>query len=184
MIVPSVGHVPVCDLVVIHRLPFQGVCIDGTAGLQLPLLYLQVDDAIVFLEPQSRDDPRSLESVTSSGLCAFSLPVLFYVCDHWSHVEISVRMSALLVAQAEAVRAMPEQPSPPTVDFGGASGAALFSAQHSSVFVFYVFISSAAVGILKGQLDHKKSLKDEVFDFPSRMVFRSVCLRNNYQIWY
>lgn len=78
----------------------------------------------------------------------FSLPVVLDVSYGSSHVEIPIRVCALFVAKAKTVRAVPEEPPPPTVDFRASPGATLFPAQRSAVLVFYVLISAAGARIL------------------------------------
>lgn len=80
----------------------------------------------------------------------FSLVIGYVGCDA-SHVEVSVGKLALLIAQTEAVAAVPEQPPPPAVHLHSALGAALLAAEQPTIFVFDVLITTAAKGILKYQ---------------------------------
>lgn len=77
------------------------------------------------------------------------LLVIGYVGYNASHVKVSVGKLALLVTQAEAVAAVPEQPPPPAVHLYSALGTALLTAEHPSVFVFDILITTATKRILK-----------------------------------
>lgn len=79
------------------------------------------------------------------------LLVIGYIGYNTSHVNVSVRKLALLVAQAEAVAAVPEQPPPPAVHLHSALGTALLATKQPSVFVFNVLVTTAAKRILKYQ---------------------------------
>lgn len=67
-----------------------------------------------------------------------------------SEAEVSVGAGIVVVTIAEAVAAMPEQPSPPAIDFRRAFSASVFVAIHHAVLVLDIFVSPAAVSPLRG----------------------------------
>lgn len=77
-----------------------------------------------------------------------TLPIIVEVGKNRSHVEISVGIAALLVAQTKAVGAVPEHPPPPAVRLCGAPIATQFPPEDPAVLVFYIFISSVAERVL------------------------------------
>lgn len=67
---------------------------------------------------------------------------------HGSETEVTVRTRVVIVAIAEAVAAMPKEPSPPAVDFSCTPMTRAFVPVHEAVFVLDVLVSSVAVPIL------------------------------------
>lgn len=61
-----------------------------------------------------------------------------------SQTEIPIGLGACLVAHAHTVAAMPEQPTPPRVHLGRSPTAASLLAQHPSVLVLDVLVSTCA----------------------------------------
>lgn len=59
----------------------------------------------------------------------------------------------MIVTIAEAIAAMPEEPSPPAVDFACSSVAGILSSINLTIFVFNIFVSSVAVSILNNEMD-------------------------------
>lgn len=118
-------------------------------GQKPPLLDLQVDNSVIFHKSQTCYNPKITQvSVKFFKQFLRSLHVVLYVGDRGPQIDVSVRVLALFVAETHAVGAVPEQPTPPAVDFRGAARAALFSAQNSAVFVLDVLVTTTGLRVL------------------------------------
>ncbi|XP_055590598.1 E3 ubiquitin-protein ligase Ubr3-like [Uranotaenia lowii] len=86
----------------------KGGVIDLSPRKQLALLHNQMDDSILLHKPQTDfNEQHSL--------------IVGHVRNRLPHVDVTIGLGAGVVAQAEAVAAMPEQPPPPGIDLGGAA---------------------------------------------------------------
>lgn len=67
---------------------------------------------------------------------------------HGSETDVPIGTRIVIVAVAKAVAAMPEKPSPPTVDFGRLSATCVFLSINKTILVLNIFVSSVAASFL------------------------------------
>ena len=65
-----------------------------------------------------------------------------------SQIEVTIRAGVVIVAEAHAVAAVPEQPTPPAVDFGRAALARTFLSVPHSILVLDVLVAARVALVL------------------------------------
>lgn len=162
VVVDTGSHVLIGDRVVVDLLPSDTVRVDASSWQKLTLLNLNVNDLVLLLHLDSGDDPKHkgiLAIATNRAIAVLSVASLLSTADSLvvvdvggdvAQIEIAIRAGIVIVAVAEAIAAVPEQPAPPAVDFGGASAAsALLLAEGLSVLVLDVLVAAGATSVLQ-----------------------------------
>lgn len=60
-------------------------------------------------------------------------------------IKVPVRARIVIITEAHAVTAMPEEPAPPAVDLRYAQTASALLSIHHTIFILYVFVSSFTI---------------------------------------
>lgn len=108
---------------------------------------------VLLLQAHPRDDSASRENrdLISSNFneSQYDPLVILDIRGDVSQIEVTVGAGVVVVARAHAVAAVPEEPTPPAVDFGRRLLARFLLSVSHTVLVLDVLVAPIAVFVLK-----------------------------------
>lgn len=116
MVVAPVSDSFVESRVVFHRHPSHACQVDFSTLEQLAFLNLQMNNSVLLIEAETGNHPEMEIWKSMNSDDQLDSHVVSDVRQSWTKIEESIGFLSLLVTNAEAVTAVPEQITPPRVN--------------------------------------------------------------------